>query len=466
MNKPPTHILGRAPLQKLGLCFFLLSMSSDGALASQEVPAKLSGPSAQEVEVDFGTQAVRPTSLATHPSQSVAAFGLRDGRVRSFNVATGESLASWKAGTGAISRLAYSPDGGVLATFSSSDAIRLWGTKSWDLQGEIKLVEEKEDRWFSGIIQFSADGTRFVVSFPGEATSVWKTDDWTLAATIQDQDYPVLALAWSDDGMLLASMTEAGNAYLWSASTGELLGGPLEHDGLPGSDVAFRPGTHELAASCRGLLVRVWNADEFTPLYDIPHPHLSQDPYWIGVEYSPDGKQLMTTHEAGYIRCWNSDDGSRQYEIDYWGGNHEPFVAHYVAGGSQILVDGNAWFHVGLVDAKEGTRLLSLDGKSLPLRLTGDGTTILAQGYQSIQVIDSKTGVERYSRAQYKDDKELILTPALYYTGSSGVDALCQIKVGGKWGPLLRHREQLMKPKYVLQLAAGEKLERPTLKGE
>lgn len=423
-------------------------------------------PVSQSGQVDFGNRARSTAALECHPTKPVAAVGLLDGRIRLFDVRSGGSSRVWSAGTGAICSLSFSPDGRILASLSSSDAIRLWDHSTGKRLAEVKLAEREADPRDREALQFSADGSRFIAMHTGQPTTIWNTADWTLVATLRDQEPATHALDWSDDGSLIATMTESGGAFVWSALSGELLSGPFAHE-QPGADIAFRPGTHKFAASCQGSLVRVWDADTRAALFDIPHPHLSKDSYWIQVEYSPSGDQLMTGHEAGYLRCWDAADGSLTWEIDYMASNWFPFLAHFVNDGAQILVDGNVPGSSGLVDAKDGRRIVNLPGPmGRPLRMSADQSAIVARGDRTVVVHERATGRKLYTRVEYVGGGELVVTPELFYNATNDVDQLCQVTVHHEQTSLAHYRDKLYEPELGARLAAGEARKQPQLKDE
>ena len=133
------------------------------------------------------------------------------GKIRLWDVATGQMVRSFGGSISGVGSLAFSPDGTQLASGLYDDTIRLWD-----------VVTGQEVRRFTGhtrgasSIVFSSDGSHLVSGASDSSIRMWD------AATGQQTDrlshgYPVLSMALSNDGRLIAS---AGGTVLrlWDAT--------------------------------------------------------------------------------------------------------------------------------------------------------------------------------------------------------------------------------------------------------
>jgi len=183
------------------------------------------------------------------------------------NPAPIKGLHSWTLETrshrGAVSALAYRPDGRLLATAGDDGAIRLWDAAADDL------------------IQALIAGGHALAS-----------------------------LSWSPDGRFLAAGTTGGKIQLWEPQTGLLLRTLGGHIGQVDS-VAFSPLGRILASGGADGAIRLW---------DVSAAEVSQvlDGHVAGVlalAWSPDGKTLASGGSVdGRVRLWDAESGHLQHE--------------------------------------------------------------------------------------------------------------------------------------------------------
>lgn len=142
--------------------------------------------------------------------------------------ATGQEVFGVYTGT-YISDVAYSPDGGIIATSGTDNNIKLWdtanGTLVRTLSGHIDDVS---------CIAFSPDGAMLVSGAggwdePGESTiKLWRVSDGRLLQTFDGHGYWVDDVAFSPDGLFVASSGRDGLAPVgakikfWRVPDGEL----------------------------------------------------------------------------------------------------------------------------------------------------------------------------------------------------------------------------------------------------
>ena len=125
--------------------------------------------------------------------------------VRFYDHKTGKVLASWDAGLGELSAVAFSPDGSRLAVVSNQGN----GAKIWDIATRKELLTFNGHTDINWGVEFSPDGTRVITSGSDGTARVWGT------ATGKD-----------------------GTTRLWEAATGKEL---LSLESVSTNDVAFTP---------------------------------------------------------------------------------------------------------------------------------------------------------------------------------------------------------------------------------
>ncbi len=124
--------------------------------------------------VSLGDAADYDTAVAFHPDGRRLFVGNEDGQVRVFDVSTRAELAGegWRAQSGAVTALAVSSDGRVVAT-SGDLTLQLWD--ALPAPGEarrlrLRLNVPAPRNW----MKFSADDTGFLHVAPGHALEAWE----------------------------------------------------------------------------------------------------------------------------------------------------------------------------------------------------------------------------------------------------------------------------------------------------
>lgn len=269
--------------------------------------------------------------LAFSPSGRLLAAGGWHGRVRVWEVASGQEAASWKVAATYdalenVQHIVFSPDGRFLATSASGE------TKLWD------VVTWQEARTFDagGTTSFSPDGRWLAASGTEggvDTTTLWDVEsgqrgrsfEGSVGAFLPDQMllttyrkdgvalwdattgeevcfYPRLGRYFSPDGKLSASKGQNGQPILFDMETGEM----VHALGDPGSDIlclAFSPDGALLASGRR--------LDETVTLWDVNTGQKANVLHWhwdhiFGLAFSPDGRLLATGDYDGTIKLWDT----------------------------------------------------------------------------------------------------------------------------------------------------------------
>lgn len=264
---------------------------------------------------DVGPQGGREQATLAGPDvvQSIAyssdggwlATASSDGKARLWNAATGRRIVTF-SGEDASSDVAFAPDGNSLATGGFSGSPILWDTAS----GEVQRILGGPEGW-TGSVAFSPDGTRIATGLGGPDGSgqvlLWEAATGrlidSLGELVPGGDHPLVDLAFSHDGKLLASANLDGTARVWDLASREERLTLRPHAIVVG--VALSPDGQLLATSGTDGTVKIWDVSTGTEVRSLAG-HLGTV---ARVAFSPDGKLLASAGFDNTARLWDVSTG-------------------------------------------------------------------------------------------------------------------------------------------------------------
>lgn len=192
-----------------------------------------------------------------------------------------------------------------------------------------------------------------------------------LVARLEAHPGVVRALAFSDDGRLLASGSDDGVVRVWDAAKGGLLRAFEGHADSVGA-VAFGPGGRMLASGGEDESVKVWDVSTGALLHSIDYdgPDLL---YVVSIAFSPDGKRLLTA-QGVEVSLW---DTSTWALIQKFTTNepHKDAGSTTCCGSEAVYVRFSADGSRIISGHEDGTVKVWREGKSEPVRVLKTGET-------------------------------------------------------------------------------------------
>jgi serine/threonine protein kinase/WD40 repeat protein len=235
-----------------------------------------------------------------HPDGKRLFTASRDGVVKSWELATGRELASFKLPEReyAAMRIAISPDGKAIA-FNWSDGTNDMGVEFYSTDDGRLLDDVKVETSDVTSLSFQPHGDLLATGHKDGSVRLWRLLDGALTREMKHDKAksPVWNCVFRPDGDELTS-TVYGQIIVWNLDTGkERLSLPI---GPHKSRYAYSPDGGLLAApSISGFVTSDLSTGETTELRvvgGIEH-----------VDFSPDGKSLVTSRKDGAIRIRNPE---------------------------------------------------------------------------------------------------------------------------------------------------------------
>ena len=204
--------------------------------------------------------------------------------------------------TGFITRIAWSPNGHLIASPSDDNTIRIWDAEKKEC---IAVLREHNETVYC--VAWSPDGKR-VASGSWEGTvRIWNVE----AGNYQSPESQIVtnslinAMVWSPDGSSLAIGSERSPIQFWSTKTGKLL------HMLPGyygttNNLALSPNKEMISGAFGDNSIRTWDIKSKKLLYS----HEGHNRWAFDVSWSPNGRFLSSCSWDRTIRKWDIKKGS------------------------------------------------------------------------------------------------------------------------------------------------------------
>lgn len=212
---------------------------------------------------------------------------------------------------------------------SASDDVTLWSTQDGS---QIATIQQLS--WVT-TMAFSPDGLLLATGHDDGGVRLWNTDTHELVAEMPLHPMPVSALAFSRDGRRLASAGEDRLIHLVDLSTRKVTQTLEGHtDRIPA--LAWHPDGRILASAGWDTTARIWDLTTGEPMI-LLNAHADQV---LTLTFSPDGSLLAVADSDHVIHLWDDPTSGRTSHVLH-GHSDEIRALVFSPDGSRLASAGN-----------------------------------------------------------------------------------------------------------------------------
>jgi RNA polymerase sigma factor (sigma-70 family) len=281
-------------------------------------------------DLGTGKEIPPPPGYARHLAPAVSPDGTRfaladwAGKLDVYD-ASGKHLRGIDVGGAAIHKLAFSPDGKVLAAAERDGAIRTWDTTTWRAGGGVPSATPGKEAWVS-VFQFSPAGRHLLMSLRESSLICLDTATWKEVWAVPAKD--TSGAAYSPDGQVLITGGWDNNLTWRDPATGRPGRVVATNDTV--DCIEFAPDGRTFVSGHHNCSIRRWDAETGKPLGE-----------WTGhrgvvwwARFSPDGKWLASGSTDETVRVWDVAAGKELMKFE----GHDAWVwAGDWVGGRRIV---------------------------------------------------------------------------------------------------------------------------------
>lgn len=319
-------------------------------------------------------QGAAVSTLAVSPDGSMLASGAADGAVDLWDLAAGLKARSLGGQGGAVMCLALTPDGKTLVSGSKDKTIKLWDTAGGELLRSLQVND------LSRAMAISPDGNMAAYAGAENTIKIIALSSGNLLLTLRGHVGGTLALALTPDNKTLASGGMDNLVKLWDLASGNLLHSLEGHKG-PVISIAFSQDGKTLASGGADKSIIIWDAagGRLTSLETNVAPATA-------LALSPDAKVLAWSgRDAPGVEL--RDAGSGEY-LHILGEDSGAAAAIAISSDGKSLMSGNV---DGTITIRPFTSASAI-GDAATVRGQAEQETGLAVKGMYLYLADPKTG--------------------------------------------------------------------------
>jgi WD40 repeat protein len=365
----------------------------------------------------------RIDALAYSPDGTRLAVGGHDRSVSIRDAASFERLIDYPGHSGPVLYVGFSPGGEILASAGQDATIKIWdanaepGMRSFRIEPErvtAATADARADRWpaqpprWVGGPAFAPAGDELAAGGTEGAVAAWDPDG-RVKRLLRGGEGPMIAVAYSPDGLRLAAVGTDRTARLWDLATDRP---PIVLDAWDEgfASLAYRPDGRMLATGggdppaviqlpkgkwfrpeTDGRSIRLWDPATGREVRSL-HGHVGAV---HALAFHPEGNRLASAGADGVIRLWDPDSGRLLARLEGHAG--AVFAMAYSPDGTRLA---SAGFDrdIRIWDVAKGRTIRTLSGHTnwvLGLAFCPDGSRLASAGAdRTVRLWDPARGPE------------------------------------------------------------------------
>ncbi|KAF9358802.1 hypothetical protein BGX26_000874 [Mortierella sp. AD094] len=240
--------------------------------------------------------------LAFSTKGDYIASGIEDGKVRLWEVSTGDCIHTLQGHEWGASSVAFSPKGDRIVSGSKDSTVILWDVETGNC---IHTLKGHNDQVSS--VVYSPKGDRFASASWDKTVLLWDVETGNCIHVLQGHIYKIIKIVYSPKGDRIASTSDDSTVRLWDVVTGDCILTFQAGDAGVGN-IAYSPNGSRIVAGssgyCDGTL-RLWDANTG----DCIHTFEGHGAAITCLAYSPNGDQIASGSNDETVRLWDADTG-------------------------------------------------------------------------------------------------------------------------------------------------------------
>ena len=255
------------------------------------------------------------SSLAYSPNGQQLASGGGDMFTRIWSVSSGALLNSWSKLNGVVLCTAFSPDGTVLAISGEATnlikSIVVLNTTTWNTVTTLYQGSNSPSQGSNSVtsLAFSPDGGTLASGCLDQTLCLWSTANWSLQRTMTNAGLGITTLAFAPNGQTLFAGDQGGIITPWVASSGSSAASWTAHTGQVRSLACTVDGS-KLVSGGDDHLVELWQTNGVWVTNLNAHQAVISRTC-----IAPDGSLIATAGNDASLRLWQAQSGAPAYVL-------------------------------------------------------------------------------------------------------------------------------------------------------